>query len=65
LGSHQWKVAMNKKKRMNMVSKSIDVMNKKKLHHLIHNDSLKSTLKEKTAELLNSVYSIQVDFFNV
>jgi len=36
--SHEWKSAMNKKKRMNAISKSIDCMNKKKVfshfHHL-------------------------------
>ena len=60
--SHEWKQAMQKKKRMEIISKSIDFVNKKKYLILANDDPLKHTLKETKDKILNSEYNINVIF---
>lgn len=58
--SHEWKQASQKKKRMEVISKSIDFMNKKKYHSLTHDESLKSTIKE-AKEKINSQNKLNIN----
>ena len=60
LESHEWKQAMQKKRRMNMISKSIDFMNKKKYAAFSNDESLKSTVKETKDELMQSITNLNV-----
>lgn len=43
-----------------MVSKSIDSMNKNKMTVVPKDDPLQSSIKEKTREMLHSVFSLKV-----
>lgn len=43
---------------MEVISKSIDFMNKKKYHALTHDESLKSTIKEAKEKIINSEFNI-------
>ena len=54
---------MNKKRRMEAISKSIELKNKLKFEALSHDEDLKTTIKEKAAEMLSSLHNLKVRIF--
>ena len=60
LENTNWNFAMDKKRKMNMVSRSIDFQNKQKYASLSSDDTLKKTIKDAASELINSIYSLKV-----
>lgn len=59
LYNEEWKIAMNKKRRMNKISKSIDFMNKRKYPGLSSEEAYKKYKNNRQSETSNSVYSIK------